>query len=291
VDKKGIVLKKTRILLLGATGMAGHVIYHYLDELGEYEIINLVFRTKLNDESIIVDVKDKDYLEELIAKNQPDYIINCIGVLINGANSNPDNAIFINSYLPHFLSKVSRKLNAKLIHISTDCVFSGKKGLYQEDSYRDADDIYGRSKALGEVVNEEDVTIRTSIIGPELKLDGEGLFGWLMKQTGEVNGFTASIWSGVTTLELAKSIEEILSSKITGLYHLTNSYGISKYELLKIIAHTFELNDVTISPVRGKVVDKSFIDTRKELMFQVPDYQQMIINLKSWMDQHPSIYN
>lgn len=291
MDKKGIVLKKTRILLLGATGMAGHVIYHYLDELGEYEIINLVFRTKLNDESIIVDVKDKDYLEELIAKNQPDYIINCIGVLINGANSNPDNAIFINSYLPHFLSKVSRKLNAKLIHISTDCVFSGKKGLYQEDSYRDADDIYGRSKALGEVVNEEDVTIRTSIIGPELKLDGEGLFGWLMKQTGEVNGFTASIWSGVTTLELAKSIEEILSSKITGLYHLTNSYGISKYELLKIIAHTFELNDVTISPVRGKVVDKSFIDTRKELMFQVPDYQQMIINLKSWMDQHPSIYN
>lgn len=283
--------KKTRILILGATGMAGHVIYHYLDKLGKYEISNLVYRTKLNKESIIVDVKNIDYLEKVIIENQPDFIINCIGVLINGANSNPENAIFINSYLPHFLAKVSRKLKAKLIHVSTDCVFSGKKGLYQEDSYRDADDIYGRSKALGEVINEQDVTIRTSIIGPELKVDGEGLFGWLMKQNGEVNGFTASIWSGVTTLELAIAIEEILCSKITGLYHLTNSSGISKYELLKVIVRIYELNNVSVTPVRGKVVDKSFIDTRKELVFKVPDYAQMIINLKAWMDQNPSIYN
>lgn len=283
-------MKKSKILILGATGMAGHMIYHYLNELGKYEISNLVFRTPLNKESIILDVTDLDSLKEVFVANQPDYIINCIGVLIKGANSHPDNAIFINSFLPHFLSKLSKELNAKLIHISTDCVFSGKKGSYLENSIKDADDIYGRSKALGEVINERDLTIRTSIIGPELK-NGEGLFEWVLKQTTDINGFTEAIWSGVTTLELAKALEDMLSKNITGLYHLTNNEKVSKYELIKIISNTFEKTDINILKVKGKELNKSFIDSRKELTFQVPSYPTMLKNLKTWIDQNPNIYN
>ena len=161
-------MTKKKILLLGATGMAGHVAYHYLNETNKYEIVDVVFRNKLTADSIVLDVTDKHATEELIKTVKPDIIVNCIGILIKGSRQHPDNAIYINAYFPHLLERLSSEINAKLIHISTDCVFSGKKGNYTEYDFRDADDVYGRSKALGEVENDRDLTIRTSIIGPEL---------------------------------------------------------------------------------------------------------------------------
>ena len=187
---------KTKILILGATGMAGHVAHAYLKDTQQYEISNIVFRTPLNEESIVVDVTNKEKLRKAITDISPDIILNCIGVLIGGSANNPANAIYINAYLPHFLASIARTIDAKLIHISTDCVFSGKKGMYFENDFRDADDVYGRSKALGEINNEIDLTIRTSIIGPEIKKNGEGLFHWFMNQTGEINGFTKAFWGG-----------------------------------------------------------------------------------------------
>ncbi|WP_373398913.1 sugar nucleotide-binding protein [Algoriphagus halophilus] len=130
-----------------------------------------------------------------------------------GFSRKSKNSIFINSYFPHWLVSEADKYGGQVIHISTDCVFSGKKGGYIEADFRDADDIYGRGKALGELIGGRHLTLRTSIIGPELKSNGEGLFHWFMNQKGETNGYTKAIWGGVTTFELAKVIKDCVFKK------------------------------------------------------------------------------
>lgn len=281
---------KTNILLLGSTGMAGHLIYFHLKNTNKYNIINVSYRTKLEDDTIIQDVKDLAALEKLLLSLKPDYIINCIGVLIQGSN-NIENAVFINAYLPHFLKKTADKMHAHLIHISTDCVFSGKNGSYRENSFKDADYVYGRSKALGEINDPPHITLRTSLIGPELKSNGEGLFHWFMTQSGEVNGYTNSIWSGITTLELAKAIEfQISSNMASGIVHLSNGEKISKYDLLKSVQSIWNIETVKINPYLGEYVDKSLIKS-KWFKYEVPSYEVMLNELIIWMQDHRYLYN
>ena len=282
-------MTKKKILLLGATGMAGHVAYHYLKETNKYEIVDVVFRNKLTADSIVLDVTDKQATEELIKAVKPDIIVNCIGILIKGSRQHPDNAIYINAYFPHLLERLSSEIDAKLIHISTDCVFSGKKGNYTERDFRDADDVYGRSKALGEVENDRDVTLRTSIIGPELKQNGEGLFHWFMHQEGKINGFTDAIWGGVTTLELAKAIDKAIDNNLTGLVHLSNGTGINKYDLLNLFKTIWNRNNVDINLFEGHAVDKSLQSSTKFNM-NVPSYSAMLDEMKNWMDKYRDMY-
>jgi len=280
---------KKKILLLGATGMAGHLAYYYLSETTKYEIIDIVFRNKLTPNSVTLDVTDKTATEDLIKSVNPDIIVNCIGILIKGSQRHPDNAIYINAYFPHLLERLANETDAKLIHISTDCVFSGKKGNYSETDFRDADDVYGRSKALGEVINNKDLTIRTSIIGPELKYNGEGLFHWFMQQKGEIKGFTQAIWGGVTTLELAKAIDNAISNDLTGLIHLTNGESINKYNLLHLFKEIWNKEDIEILPIEGKKVDKSLMKS-SQFNFNVPSYKVMLLELKRWMGRYKQIY-
>ncbi|EGF56062.1 dTDP-4-dehydrorhamnose reductase family protein [Bacteroides fluxus] len=278
-----------KILLFGATGMAGHIVYSYLRSTGKYNIANVVFRTPLNENSIVVDVTNRDAVAEIVHKEQPEVIINCIGVLIKGSKEHPDNAILINAYFPHLLKKLADEVDAKLVHISTDCVFSGKKGGYTEEDFRDADDVYGRSKALGEVINDKDLTIRTSIIGPELKRNGEGLFHWFMNQHGQVNGFKTAIWGGVTTLELAKAIDAALLQNKTGLLQLSNGVGISKYDLLGLFKEIWNRQDIDIMPYDGNGIDKSIAKSER-FDYDVPSYKQMLIEQAAWMESHKSLY-
>lgn len=278
-----------KVLLFGATGMAGHIVYHYLSTLQKYEIIDLVYRVPLTNNSILVDVTNCEQVADVIQRTRPDIIINCVGVLIKGSREHPDNAIWINAYFPHFLKKVADQVGAKVIHISTDCVFSGKKGNYSETDFRDADDIYGRSKALGELVNEKDLTIRTSIIGPELKSNGEGLFHWFMNQEGVVQGYTTAIWGGVTTLELAKALHRAIEAGLTGLVQLSNGASISKYELLRLIQQIWKKHDVEILPVDKGTVDKSIAKSMR-FDYCVPSYEQMLVELYDWMWNHKDIY-
>lgn len=282
-------MEKKKILLFGATGMAGHVAYYYLRNTGKYELTNVVYRTKLTDDSIIVDVTNKDAVSEVVRKTNPDLIINCIGILIKGSKEHPDNAIFINAYFPHLLKKLSDEVGAKLIHISTDCVFSGKKGNYTEEDFRDADDVYGRSKALGEIINEKDLTIRTSIIGPELKKNGEGLFHWFMQQTGKINGFKTAIWGGVTTLELAKVIDVAIEKQLTGLVQLSNGIGISKYDLLHLFKEIWNRYDIEILPYDGNGIDKS-IAKSKRFEYEISSYKDMLLEQSQWMKKHKELY-
>ena len=278
-----------KVLLFGATGMAGHVVYYYLQSTGKYDISNVVYRTPLTEDSIIVDVTNRDAVADVVHRVHPEIIINCVGILIKGSREHPDNAILINANFPHLLKRLSDEVGAKLIHISTDCVFSGKKGNYTEDDFRDADDVYGRSKALGEIINDKDLTIRTSIIGPELKENGEGLFHWFMHQCGEINGFRTAIWGGVTTLELAKAIGFSLDNGIVGLIHLSNGVGISKFDLLNLFKEIWG-KDTVIKPYDGNEVDKS-IEKSLRLDYEVPSYRQMLVEQFEMMKSYSNLYS
>ena len=278
------------VLVLGSTGMLGHQVFFRLDNNPEYQVFDLSFRNKLREETIICDVTDFNRLEQVVKEIKPDFIVNCIGILIKGSNDNPKNSILINAYLPHFLVNVAEEIGSRVIHISTDCVFSGKKGGYLESDFRDADDVYGRGKALGEIFSTTHLTLRTSIIGPELKQNGEGLFHWFMNQTNEVNGFTQAFWGGVTTIELAKVIEESIQKEIKGLYHITNGESISKFELLNLFNLEFK-KDLKINSVEGKKVDKSLKSEYSGTFSAIPSYNQMIHEMKLFMDHHKELYS
>lgn len=270
--------------------MLGHVVFSYLNQRNEFEIYDIVYRNKLRNESILCDITDVEQVKKQIHQIKPDYIINCIGILIKGSTTNPANAIFINSYFPHLLVQIADELNSKVIHISTDCVFSGKKGSYTETDFRDADDTYGRSKALGEVFSDRHLTLRTSIIGPEIKKHGEGLFHWFMHQSGEINGFTEAFWGGVTTLQLAKCIEQSIHQNYIGLLHVTNGERISKFDLIKLFQSIWKIDTVSIMPYSGKSVDKSLI-SKKEIDFNVPSYSDMLLKQFGWMKKRNEMYS
>ncbi len=203
---------------------------------------------------------------------------------------NPDKAIYVNSFFPNYLSKLAKENSAKVIHLSTDCVFSGKKGSYIETDFRDGNDIYSRSKALGELVNDRDLTFRTSIIGPELNVNGIGLFCWFMKQSGTVSGYSEVYWTGVTTLELARAIDKAIDDNLVGLYHLVPNSKISKCNLLKLIAKIWNRTDVEIKDDNTKKADKSLIKTRKDFAFEVKNYDGMLLDLLNWIKKNEKLY-
>lgn len=277
---------KTKVLVLGSTGLIGHQVYNYLKNNSDFKLVNISYRKKLQKDTILLDIRDENKFIQAIEDIKPNIIINCIGILIAGSNKDPENAIFINSYMPHRLKRVANKIDAKLIHISTDCVFSGeKKEPYIEKDEKDGKDTYAKAKGLGEIRDDRNLTLRTSVIGPELKTNGEELFHWFMNQRGTINGFTKAIWSGVTTLELARAVKWAIENNITGLYHITNNQTINKYDLLMLLKK-YTRKNIDIIPIEGKNVDKSFIDTRKEINYIIPTYEQMIQDIVSLMNNN-----
>lgn len=168
-------------LILGVNGMAGHVIAQYLLEQG-HTVYGFARQESSVCETMIGDATIKEDVRQALQAHPYDYVVNAIGVLNNFVDEHPADGIYLNSVLPHFLAEELADTKTKLIHISTDCVFEGDKGRYSEMDRPNAISYYGRSKALGEVIDDRNLTIRTSIIGPELKKDGIGLFHWFMRQ-------------------------------------------------------------------------------------------------------------
>ena len=280
-----------RILILGAGGMAGHMIYTILDEEKKYELLGTVNTTKFKNDNVELNIYERDKLDGIIDGFQPDYVINCIGVLIKESKSNPENAVYANSFFPHYLASLAQLKGFKLIHISTDCVFSGEKGKYTENDVKDALDMYGMSKNLGEIIDNVNLTIRTSIIGPELKKSGEGLFHWFMSQKNQVSGYKSNIWGGVTTLELANFIKFIIENKpeLTGLVHLTNNKSISKFDLITLFNEIYNRN-ILITGDKEYVCDKSIICANEKLSYEVPSYKEMIGQQYQFMKEHKDLY-
>lgn len=277
-----------KVVVLGALGMAGHIMTEYLESLGEYQVHGVARQSGKYIDTVL-DITDFGALRQYLEYLKPDYVINCVGALVAHAKDQTADAILLNSYLPHFLSDLGEHAGYKLIHISTDCVFSGKDGQYHENSFKDGDDYYARSKALGEIINNRDLTIRTSIIGPELKNNGTGLLDWFLKQSSEIKGYNKAYWSGVTTLELAKATHQMIQQNITGLFQLCPQAKISKFNLLELFAKVWNKN-ILILPYDSYLVDKSLVCTRTDFNYPKPEYEIMLIELKQWMDIHPSYY-
>ncbi len=278
-----------RYLVLGSNGMAGHLISAYLQE-NDHEVIGFARRESEYIPTLIGDATDQGYLEKIIREGKYDAIVNCIGILNQDAETNKAMAVFLNSYLPYFLADCTRSMETQVIHISTDCVFSGKRGAYVENDLKDGDTFYARSKALGEIEDAKNLTIRTSIIGPDLDKKGIGLFNWFMQQEKRVEGYTKAIWTGQTTLQLAKVIEAATKHKASGLVNMAPEKPISKYELLRLINYFFRNDAVEIVPVSGKVTDKSLKRTNFDFKYIMPDYNQMLIELSVWIKGHKEMY-
>lgn len=278
-----------KVLVLGASGMAGHVIAMYLQDVGH--AVTALTRTPfpyLN--NVNCDVTDYPKLQSLIEAGEYNTVINCVGILNQYAEANPAKAILLNAYLPHFLAGILKNTNTKLIQMSTDCVFSGKAGSYVESSTPDGESYYDRTKALGEIDNSKDLTFRESIVGPDMHENGIGLFNWFMKQENPIGGYTKAIWTGVTTLTLAKAMNAAIKSDISGIYNLVNNQIITKYELLQLFNQYFKNNAVKISENPNFVCNKSLVNTRKDFSFAVPSYEVMVREMREWVYAHQELY-
>ena len=275
-----------KILVLGKNGMLGHVVYNYFKE-HDYEVFGTVVNS---DDGIKYDAyKKQEQLEEIIQNIKPDVVINCIGILNKVAEDNHHLAVSLNSLLPHYIDLLSIKYNFKFIHVSTDCVFEGTRGKYDENAYPDATSFYGRSKALGEINNDRSLTLRTSIVGPDNNPKGIGLFQWFITQNDEVGGYTKVIWTGVTTIELARAMEKGIKNNLKGLHHVVNNDFIPKKDLLELFKEYF-IKDIVIKENDSIVSEKTLIRTDKSFDFEVPNYDKMISEMRDWVLSHQELY-
>ncbi len=270
--------------------MAGHLLVQFLNEKTTCEVHYTTRKTSSNPREETLDLTDEPLTYNYLKKLKPDVVINTAGILNNEASERLEESIYINSLLPHRLAKWGDELEYRFIHISTDCVFSGKKGHYTESDLKDGTTIYAKTKSLGEVTNQRHVTIRTSIIGPEIRRNGIGLFHWFMKQTESIQGFKDVYWNGVTTLELSKAIYWILQNSVSGLVHLTGTERISKYKLLLMIREEFNKDDISIIPVDLLKGDKTLINSRRDFSYKVLDYKDMLTELREWMKNQEQVY-
>ena len=277
--------QQTRVLVLGASGMLGNAVFRLFAQspsfltIGSLRSTNLLryLAKDLHDHVICgVDVENLDSLTGLFTKSRPDVVINCIGMVKQqAAADDPLVVIPVNALLPHRLARLCEVAGARLVHISSDCVFSGVKGMYTEADVSDVTDLYGLSKYLGEVDYPHAITLRTSIIGHEL-YGSQSLVGWFLDQQEGVRGFRRAIFSGLPTVELALVIRDyvIPRPELHGLYHVS-AKAINKYELLRLVANVYG-KSVEIHPDDELVIDRSLDST---LFCQAADYRQ-----KEWSE-------
>ncbi|MFD2648774.1 dTDP-4-dehydrorhamnose reductase family protein [Devosia albogilva] len=262
------------ILVLGATGMLGNAVLRFLSGDPRFEVYGTarsagtvsLLPKELHERVLTgVDGEQPDSLARALARTQPDVVINCIGLIKQLSESeDPLSALPINSILPHRLQRLCAVRGARLVHVSTDCVFSGLEGGYREADVPDAKDLYGRSKLLGEVDYPNAVTLRTSIIGHELGRS-QALIGWFLAQEARVKGFRKAIFSGLPTVELARVIRDhvLPNSDLRGLYHVS-AEPIAKYDLLKLVADVYG-KMIEIVPDDSVSIDRSLNSDRFRL--------------------------
>ncbi|MFC0329319.1 dTDP-4-dehydrorhamnose reductase family protein [Paenibacillus sepulcri] len=276
-----------KLLIVGGHGMAGHMLVRYFRMERGFEVVYTARSPIHGDEGIFLDAQDGDAVAAVIRKQRPDVIINAVGILNQDAEDHPLTAYTVNGLLPHWLGHLADETDARLIHISSDCVFSGRSGGYRESDITDGTSVYARSKALGELEHSRHLTIRTSIIGPEIRANGIGLLQWFLQQEGTVSGYARVMWNGVTTLELAKAISyAIARPSIGGLIHLTAGETVSKLTLLKLFREYFNRERLTILPDDEITIDRTLVSTREDWRYEAPRFAVMIAELAEWMAEN-----
>lgn len=278
-----------RFLVLGASGMAGHVIALHLKERG-HDVVGFSRRRVGFVESVAGDAMDAALLERVVREGGFDVVVNAVGVLNRDAEEHRDRASYLNAYLPHRLAALTADLPTRVVHMSTDCVFRGNTGPYTESSFPDGETFYDRSKALGELVDAKNLTLRNSIVGPDVNEEGIGLFNWFMRQEGPVKGFTGAIWTGLTTVELARAIEAAALEGATGLVNLVPDESISKFELLRLFNERLRGGRVEIVPSGGLSLDKTLVRTSDALSFRAAPYEEQVSEMAAWIRSHADLY-
>jgi dTDP-4-dehydrorhamnose reductase len=282
-----------RILVLGASGMLGNATlrllaqqqYHEVFGSARSEWVKKHFPAELAPNIFTgIDVENSDILARLFSQVRPDVVINCVGIIKQRSEANnPLSTLPINSLLPHRLARLCELVRARLLHISTDCVFSGRKGNYLETDEADAQDLYGRSKLLGEVDDPHAITLRTSIIGHELS-SANGLIDWFLAQSGSIKGYTQAIFSGLPTCELARVIrDKVLPNKeMHGVYHVSAN-PISKYDLLKLVNQEYR-KGLEIEPDGHLKIDRSLNATRflEATGYVAPAWPELIAQMRGF---------
>lgn len=285
-----------RILILGGDGMLGQQLWHHF--AGRHEA-RVTLRMGIEAYSGLgvfdadhafagIDVRHEDDLLRVFAEFRPEAVINAIGIVKQRDEAKAAlPSLELNAVFPHRLSKICGAAGARLIHMSTDCVFSGRKGAYTEADPSDAEDLYGKTKFLGELHDEHCVTLRTSIIGLELRRKA-GLIEWFLLQQGGIRGFRRAIYSGFTTAEMARVIERVLleHTGLHGVWHVAST-PISKYELLRMLAEKIERTDVDIEPDDSFVCDRSLDGTRftEATGYAAPSWDTMLDELAQQIRQ------
>lgn len=260
-----------KILVLGSSGMLGNAVFRFFSDSNNFEVFGTIrnhtimksLPSTLQSKLIKgVDAENMDDLIRVFVDLKPNVVINCIGLVKQRAEADdPLDAISINALMPHRITRLCAVIGARFVHMSTDCVFSGSKGMYKESDFPDATDLYGRSKFLGEVDYPNAITLRTSIIGHELE-GSRSLVGWFLSQQGSVKGFKKAIFSGMPTVEVARLIRDHIlpNPKLHGLYHVSAD-PIDKYELLKLVAATYN-KDIEIEEDNQFAIDRSLDSSR-----------------------------
>ncbi|MEZ7911445.1 MAG: SDR family oxidoreductase [Propionivibrio sp.] len=284
---------KKNILVLGASGMLGNAVLRVFSESDGFDVLGTVRSNralKLLPPSVQqrlisgVDVENVDSLLAVFGQVKPDVVINCIGLVKQLSEAdNPLSAIPINSLLPHRLARVCALSDSRLVHMSTDCVFSGVKGMYCEADIPDATDLYGRSKLLGEVDYPNAITLRTSIIGHELE-GARSLVGWFLSQSGSVRGFKKALFSGLPTVEVARLIRDFVlpNAQLRGLYHVSAD-PINKYDLLRLVADAYG-KVIDIKADESFVIDRSLDSSRFRSItgFQPKPWGDLVQSMKEF---------
>lgn len=278
-----------KVLILGATGMLGNAAFRYLSSNSDLDVYGSIrfsraaefFTPKLHSKLInVTNVDNADELLKLFERVRPELVVNCIGIVKQLTDAHDPLAVIpMNAIFPHRLARICAVSGARLVHVSTDCVFSGKKGNYLETDASDAEDMYGRTKLLGEVDYGNAVTLRTSIIGHEIN-GARSLIGWFLSQENKVSGFTRAIFSGLPTVELSKVINDhvIPNSSLRGLYHVS-AEPISKFDLLTLVAQVYE-KKIEIEPNDVFKIDRSLNSSKfREVTGYTPPSWFELINL------------
>ena len=276
-----------KTLVLGASGMLGHTMFRYFAQDPDLDVYGTArsasvrrhFPGDLSKRILVgVDVENQDALTRVFAEVRPHFVVNCIGLIKQLADvEDPLIALPINSMLPHRLARLCDLASARLVHISTDCVFSGTRGGYSEADRPDVEDLYGHSKLLGEVAYPHTITLRTSIVGHELS-SAHGLVEWFLAQQGRVKGYTRAIFSGLPTVELARVVRDIVLPlpNLSGIYHVAST-PINKYELLSLVADVYG-KSIEIIPDDTVEINRALIATRfrNATGYEAPEWRELV---------------
>lgn len=275
-----------RILVLGSSGMLGHVVTATL-ESAEYDVVGLSYPQTFGKQSVKLDLTKGEEFEAFLQNNIFDCIVNCAAVLVAQSEQKKDLGIYMNAYLPRYLEQKFLDSKTKIIHVSTAGVFSGKESRYGENNIADTEIFYGKIKHLGEINNEKDLTIRSDFWGPDLNKQSASLFNWALSHENK-KGFTGEMFNGVSSVEFARFLLTAMEDA-TGIFHLVAEHVISKFEFLRSLNEAFSLCG-DIIPTQGRKIDRSLANNRRDIYSTEKNYHEMLSEAKEWIQKHSAFY-